>query len=514
MKCNNCGYEIKENEKFCMNCGQAVSQTENEFPAENTTETVEAKTNELNETGVVEFDKTIQTNSDEVVIDKTPKNPMKKILLYSKISVFFIFIIALISCMFAVNSSTNKMKKALVSKQAYQVNSLYNEAYGNPSKIKKFDKCLSEFLDEVINDINSKVYMTSDLDENGYTVVYRDLQSDWGNLIYAENEDETIYSSISAYNQSKWDELWSLIKSRAAYCAGVCLLDTNHDPESAIDSFMKVLQTDNCYSSAMDSISACVDMYVEQTMTDVDKLIKDGDIGGAISKLDSINTYLADKGIETDDVKKKRDEALAEYAKAYCDKAETCFKEKDVDGAIGNIKAALEMQPDNADYQTKYDTYQQYLPFELFIEDNYLNIDETGDFWGNLGFGKNKKSNDNKEMKNSITWYNNSDDASVSMNVYYNLEAKYDIVTGIIYLPDSEKNTKFAGYFKVYGDGKLIYTSPKISSGVLPQDVKFNVTNIQKLKISFYGQGTGGWYSSGPTFGVSNLTAQKAFPKQ
>ncbi len=510
MKCNNCGYEIKENEKFCMNCGQAVSQTENGFPAENTTETVEAKTNELNETGVVEFDKTIQANSDEVVIDKTPKNPMKKILLYSKISVFFIFIIALISCMFAVNSSTNKMKKALVSKQAYQVNSLYNEAYGNPSKIKKFDKCLSEFLDEVINDINSKVYMTSDLDENGYTVVYRDLQSDWGNLIYAENEDETIYSSISAYNQSKWDELWSLIKSRAAYCAGVCLLDTNHDPESAIDSFMKVLQTDNCYSSAMDSISACVDMYVEQTMTDVDKLIKDGDIGGAISKLDSINTYLADKGIETDDVKKKLDEALAEYSKVYYDKAETCFKEKDVDGAIGNIKVALEMQPDNVDYQTKYDTYQQYLPFYLYLKDNIIATENLSTDW--VHFDTHSTANDNSEMSHAIEFGHSQFTNTNIYNLQYNLAGKYDTVSGKIFISKTYKSDVQTGYFEAYGDGKLLYTSHKIEKGDLPKDISFAVTGIQKLELKFYARTDDTLWSS--EFGVDSLTAQKAFPKQ
>lgn len=507
MKCKHCGFEIKENEKFCTNCGKAISQMENEYPSADNNEK-DSETNDLNETGAVEFDEKVQKNSDESLID-TSNNPMKKVLISSSLAISFVFILVLIISMFAVNSSTNKMEKALLSQQAYQVNSLYNEAYGNSSKIEKYDKCISEFLDKVINDINSKVYRTSDLDENGYTVVFRDLQSDWGNLIYTENEDENIYSSISAYNQSKWEELIALINSRAAYCAGVCLLDTNHDPESAIDSFLKVLQTDNCYNSAMDSISACVDMYVEQTMVEIDELIKGEEISAAISKLESINTYLSDKGIETDDVKKKLDETLAEYSKAYCDKAEACFKEKDIDGAIGNIEVALEMQPDNADYKAKYDTYQQYLPYYLYLEDNIITTENFATDW--RYFNTHSVANDNSEMSHAIVFGHDQFTNTNIYNVQYNLAGKYDTVSGKIFIPQTYKSNVQTAYFEAYGDGKLLYTSPKIEKGNLPKDISFAVTGIQKLELKFYARTDETLWSS--EFGVDSLTAQKAFPK-
>lgn len=70
-------------------------------------------------------------------------------------------------------------------------------------------------------------------------------------------------------------------------------------------------------------------------------------------------------------------------------------------------------------------------------------------------------------------------------NVYYNLEGKYDTVTGTIFLENRTKNSDKISYFEAYGDGKLIYTSPKMTAGVLPQEISFDISGIQKLTLSF-----------------------------
>ena len=90
------------------------------------------------------------------------------------------------------------------------------------------------------------------------------------------------------------------------------------------------------------------------------------------------------------------------------------------------------------------------------------------------------------------------------MSAKYNLQGKYDVVTGKIFLSEADKSTDFTGCFVAYGDGKKIYTSPKVTGGVLPQDIYFEVKDIQTLEIAFFGQGS-------TDFGVSNLVAQKAF---
>ena len=141
--------------------------------------------------------------------------------------------------------------------------------------------------------------------------------------------------------------------------------------------------------------------------------------------------------------------------------------------------------------------------------------EENGDFGGIVELDEIMVSNDNQDMSHSIRWYNNSEDYSASFDLIYNLQGKYDTVSGTMFLSNNDKSTTFKGLMKAYADGKLIYTSPEFTAGVLPKDIEFKVTGVQRLTISFQGQGEGGLYSlSGlPKFGINNLTAQKAFPE-
>ena len=66
---------------------------------------------------------------------------------------------------------------------------------------------------------------------------------------------------------------------------------------------------------------------------------------------------------------------------------------------------------------------------------------------------------------------------------------------------------KIVGYFKAYGDGKLLYTSPKMTAGVLPEEISFDISGVQKLTLSFFGSESTGC-------GISDLTVQKAFPTE
>lgn len=72
-------------------------------------------------------------------------------------------------------------------------------------------------------------------------------------------------------------------------------------------------------------------------------------------------------------------------------------------------------------------------------------------------------------------------------------------------------------YFEVYGDGKLIYTSPKISAESLPIDIEFSVSGVQKLEIKFIGSGSSVWGVDAQWYGdyaaLSNLTARKNIPQ-
>ncbi len=68
---------------------------------------------------------------------------------------------------------------------------------------------------------------------------------------------------------------------------------------------------------------------------------------------------------------------------------------------------------------------------------------------------------------------------------YKTLEA-----TGIIRSKD--KGSKYEGSYKIYGDGKLLYSKDKIGSKTKPYSVKVNISGVTDLKIEMYGNGNVG----------------------
>lgn len=478
MTCKNCGNELKQNEKFCTKCGSPVTQeTEN---------TVEVKT-------------------------ASGKLSGKKIGIIAAAGVLAVIIIAVLAFVISNASATREFDDALNSGNAYSVNAMYSESYESNSRKEKYDKAIAQFLEEVKEDLNSKDFDADAVTQAEETVTGY-VKEQYGTLILSD-DTPNISQSVSVGNQELWDEIMMLIESKTEYCSGLYAYKTDNNYQDAISRFSLVNENDSLFENAKTMIGECADAYINSTLQQVDEYINNGDLSGGIDLLETTKSWLDENGVNSEEIQTKINEVLVTYAEKYATNAENAFKEHDVNAAIGNMEVAMELQPDNADYKTTYDTYQQYLPYYLYESDNCLSVEEEGDFWGTLTFDTTYTSNNNIEMPHSIMWYNNSDDNTVSIAANYVLSGKYDVVSGKIFLPDEYKDTNFSGYFKVYGDGKLIYTSPTITKNILPQDVSFSVTGIQRLKINFYGEGTGGFLSSSSEFCVSNLTAQKAFPE-
>lgn len=519
MKCKKCGANIDNDLKSCPYCGHEC-EIVNLKTAQNTSDRTQKENHEI-----IEFDNCSENENSqddygcsedlETIVDVSKeaasigRRKKQAVIVAGIIAVVIVFAVIIFSLI--SNSAGEKMNKALATHNAYEVNSLYSQANENTKRIKKYDEAIAAFLNKVEVDLNSKAYKNDDLIENGYTVVFRDLKNDWGNLIYSEDGD-TIEPSVVGYNRHAWDKIQAIIDSRAQYCSGIAYRDGYKQPKEAIECFQCVTEEDSFYEYINDEISKCVDLYIEQTLSEAQEFIDNGDFSDALAKIESINSYIENLGLDSNEVQEKLNEVKTRYAKEYVKKADECFGNKDVNGAIGNIEVAIKFDPENADYKTKKDTYEMYLPYKMYVEENCLSVSKEGDFWGGIQFDKTDNSNNSKKMYHSLTWYNNNNNCNNSIVATYNLAGKYDIVAGVIYLPEDEKNTSFSGYFQAYGDGKLIYTSPKITKNVLPKDISFSVTGIQKLELKFYGQGEGGFYGFGPTFGLSNLVASKNFP--
>lgn len=570
MFCKNCGAKIDNDSKFCINCGCEIntfvdkieSETINDSTIEApniTSSNVEDEDRHSNDVGtannikeaVSENEDVIETletdddsdairdfaepeenidlsdNSvnDEVKIEKpsavvesydnefsSVNGQKKKIMIIAGAIIVSIIALVVIIAIATSGAAERKMNKAIDTKNSFEVNSLYNYASGDSKKLEKYDMAIADLLEKVQDNLNNAEYSDDEMAEYGYTLVYRELESDWGSLIYSVNGDN-IKPSISYYNQLAWDSIQAIIKSRAAFCSGIAYRDSYKQPKDAIDSFKQVTIEDSYYSRVEDEISKCVDLYVEQTLAEAEKLINQNNISDAIKKIDSINNYLENNGLTSSGIQEKLEETKKEYANSYAEKAEISFKEKNVEGAISNIDIAIELLPNDAEYQKKKESYEMYLPFELYVKDNCLSIEKTGFVNGNLSFEKEDTSNNNKEMNHCLLWYNNSSDSEQYITANYLLDGKYDVLSGTLFLTEENKDTSYEGFFEIYADGKLVYTSPKITKNVLPQDFKLSVTKVKNLKIIFYAQGNftmmGGTYVD---FGINNLTATKNFP--
>lgn len=400
--------------------------------------------------------------------------------------------------------SAKKIKEALESENGEQVNEVYKMSKNNASVLKRFDKVIASFISKAIDDINAQDF-AADAEKSGANAIKLYLKSEYGTLLPQEGGTDGISSSVSDENYQQWSELINLIQSKAAYCNGIYSYKTEKDYEYAIKVFSEVEKNDSLFEKAQSLSAECADLYIKATMKKVEGYIQENDINAGIELMKKATEYLKSNNIESGELKTKTDELLASYAKTYADKAEKAFAEHDVDVAMQNMEIALSLQPDNSDYKSKYDDYELYIPFDMSEPSNTLSI--PGDYYSYCDFYYERVANNNNTMTDCIVWHNGSSaDENDSVDITWNLEGKYDTVSGTIFLPKDDKNTDGNGYFKAYGDGALIYTSPKIVRDLLPQEISFNVSGVQKLKIEFYAEAGYG------RFAISNICAQKDFP--
>lgn len=308
--------------------------------------------------------------------------------------------------------------------------------------------------------------------------------------------------------------LEELCNSKETYYCALLIINNIRELDDytySAELFSEIIPIDSKYEDAQAKAVEACEGYMNAVMKTAEEYISKGDYSAAISLLEKASKNETINSSE--EFKKKIDEIKKTSAKKYADKANSLFTNGDIKGAVGNMEAANSIYPTN-EYKAKIEEYKLYLPFELYKKDNAFSITGDDSFHGTLGFEYDLETNNGKKFYHAIKWYNNNDDDSGSIDAHYNLEGKYDTVSGTIFLPKDSKGTYFEGWFKVYGDGQLIYTSPIISGDTLPKDISFSVTGIQKIKISFFAQGTGGFLGDGPEFGIENLIAYKNLPKK
>lgn len=441
---------------------------------------------------------------------KTKNCNRKKIKISPKkiiLSCFLIFLLIILSVVALGFNDTKEFKNALDSKNSVLINDMYSASLKNVPLNKIYNAMIATQISEIINEMNcynfdNEAVKVSDKAVKDYAI------NVWGSLIYSE-EAITISPSISNDNKHIWDELNKLFLSKSEYCKGLYEYKTNNDYEAAINSFIKVADNDNNYDYTLSLINECGNLYADNIIKGIDKYLEEHDIDKATELLNKIENCLSNYNISSNVLSEKIKEHYVLID------AEKSFLSRDIDTAIIKINTLIDLHPDNTIYQVRKSEYVQYLPYELYIEDNCLYCQSTSDS-GHVNFNEVLEANDNSSFDHCIKWFTYSPKGLEYPNiVQYNLGDKYDTISGTLFLTKEYKDTAYSGFIEAYGDGKLIYTSKTITGGVLPQDIRFDVTGVDMLEIYLYGEGSSPYFNladTPPRFALSNLFAQKDFP--
>ena len=494
MFCKKCGNEIKPGQNFCLKCGAPVGETPRSVPQP-------ANGNQSTPQTVPQTPKAKKPSKFAAM----PKK--KKIAIAVSACAALVLVITGIIVLSNL-AETAELKRAIDSKSGSRVYEVYSESYGNSKKRQKYDAVIADTIADIQTNLNAHDFDAA-AQTSGEGAVEQYLTSEYGTLVSDSATD--LSASVSSVNQTAWENLDALIDSKENYCDGLFAYKTEQDYETAIGYFQGVSDSDSEYSDSVAMIGECADGYIQAALAQVDAYVQEGDMDGGMELLRSAQEYLQSVGQSSAEVQEKMNTVMTTYADSYMQKAETEFQAGDVNAAVGNVEAAIAINP-NGDYQAKLDEYKMYLPFELYKEENILRVD-FGSAPGNYNLIDSELSNDNREFSNVIkVFVGNDEEASLPIRrLYYDLGGRYDTVRGTIFLCNDSKNDTFTGYFEAYGDGKLLYTSPTVTAGVLPQEINFSVSGIQSLEIRFCGAHGGGLF--GQSFGVADFIAQKNLPQ-
>lgn len=473
MVCKKCGSSIPEGTLFCSQCGSPVETEKNNNVA-------------------------------------SQKKGNKKVIL-GIFAFAVVFLVIIVSVFVSNNSATKYMRNAIDTKEAFVINDVYAQAYSDSELLEKYDELIADELNEMIDGVNSYNFYEA-ASVNGANALLDYLQTNWGTICsyYSDGYDECIAASISASNSAKWEELNRLLESKYDYCTGVYNY-TNGNYESAVSSFSCVIETDSNFSDAETYISECLTKYIDTTYSQAQKLIDGGDISGGIDLLSSAKEYIDSRGFNSEKLNNIINDTLSKYAEQYANKAEESFNSHDIDSAIGNIEVAIELQPDNADYNSKHNYYLQFKPFELHNKNNILEWDTH---YGSLEQVDSITSNENIEYHNVLELGCSDDEDAFNNTVaaIYDLDGKYDTVSGTLFIANYYKNSNCISYIKLYGDGKLLYTSECMTSGSKAEDFELDVKDVHELRLEYYGK-IWSIVDRDCYIYISDFVAQKAFPQ-
>lgn len=509
MICKNCGARVPDESPSCPKCGTPLDVTASAVPRQSVQVYTPRPNVQSNPSAAPRMQQPMpprptppRQSPSEQGVTKRKKGVNLKILIPCMCGAVAV-VIAVCLIVLLAGRDVRTFEKALNSGNQSEVRMLYTKASTHTSQAKKkskYDTCIYDYLQahyeeiceltfaEGANSANMESELSEFRDSNGYEMVSN--LGDFDNL--ASNSEDLL------------ERIEDIYTSKFSYISAVGYAEKGAENEQmylkAVNELAKMDPEDAMYARGQELIATETKNYLDSVSVRVDAYIAQEDFVSAKELLLKAQENLPNNAV----VSEKINSVMNAAAEKYANKAEEFFNAGDIDAAIGNLQVALQFAPDNGDYQSRLENYQLYVPYPLYVEDNMLSTQKDIAGYAYLRLAEYVAANTGTQMENCIRFHQDTIGVN-SCSVTYNLGGRYSVITGTWARAQEYKSQDGYEYFEVYGDGKLLYTSPRVGRDVLPQEISCNVTGVQTLTIVFKGESTE-WDSE--AF-LSNLVAKK-----
>jgi len=214
-------------------------------------------------------------------------------------------------------------------------------------------------------------------------------------------------------------------------------------------------------------------------------------ISAYFSSYDYLSAYNYVSGLtynfDFDSIKNKLSSLRDDFVEYALNEAKKEADAKNYEGAASLIKTAVQaLGSESSELNDAYTEYRKHLPIYL-AEMEYMSSE------GPVYVDRNVKDNTSTSHRHSLWvgyFFNNE------YWVEYFTNGNYKAFTGICGCSYDNRSDKESTYFEVYGDGKLLYTSPEVTSGTIPFEFDIDISGVKILRI---------WYP--PTSGRPSIAA-------
>ena len=180
------------------------------------------------------------------------------------------------------------------------------------------------------------------------------------------------------------------------------------------------------------------------------------------------------------------DKYAAEYRNNILTQSAALLYSEGYESAIQLIQSAMSVLPDDREISDTIAEYEEYAPIYLIEDIDYLRKDDR-DFGGKLEIGNDALTdNDGNTIIGHYHFHNTmtrnwatSDHAFIT----FDLSSQFKSFSGTLVLPEEHKHTGYSAFVYVYGDDKLLYTSPPITAGFHTENFIVEISGVSTLKI-------------------------------